>query len=97
LIRVELPGLKSAKELTYEMLLGKDIDMRVFMKYGLHCVGCHVAAFETIEQGAKGHGMSDEVIQSVIRDARSSDEQDRDRAWRMLDNMDLRFYEPGRR
>lgn len=27
----------------------------VFMRNGLHCVGCHVAAFETIEQGAMGH------------------------------------------
>ena len=45
----------------------------------------------------KEHGMSDEVIQSVIRDSRSSDEQDRERAWRMLENMDLRIYEPGRR
>jgi predicted metal-dependent phosphotriesterase family hydrolase len=43
----------------------------------------------------KEHGMSDAVIQSVIRDSRSSDEQDRERAWRMLENMDLRIYQPG--
>jgi len=41
--------------------------------------------------------MSDEVLQSVIRDSRSSDEQDRERAWRMLENMDLRVYTPGER
>jgi hybrid cluster-associated redox disulfide protein len=23
--------------------------MMVFMKHGLHCVGCHVSAFESIE------------------------------------------------
>ncbi len=45
----------------------------------------------------KEHGISDEVLQTVIRDSRSSDEQDRERAWRMLENMDLRIYEPGRR
>jgi hybrid cluster-associated redox disulfide protein len=31
----------------------------VFMAHGLHCVGCHVANFETIEQGAAGHGITD--------------------------------------
>ncbi len=31
--------------------------MMVFMKHGLHCVGCHVAAFESIEQGAMAHGI----------------------------------------
>jgi hybrid cluster-associated redox disulfide protein len=31
----------------------------VFTKFGLHCVGCHVAAWETIEQGAMAHGITD--------------------------------------
>ena len=29
----------------------------VFVRFGLHCVGCHVAAFETVEQGAMAHGI----------------------------------------
>ena len=29
----------------------------VFLKHGLHCVGCAVARFENIEQGAKAHGI----------------------------------------
>ncbi len=33
---------------------------------GVHCVGCHVSYYETLEQGFKGHGMSDEEIESVI-------------------------------
>ena len=33
---------------------------------GVHCVGCHVSYFETLEQGFKGHGMSDEEIDIVI-------------------------------
>ena len=31
--------------------------MMVFMKHGLHCVGCHVSAFENIEEGAMAHGI----------------------------------------
>ncbi|MBW2984596.1 DUF1858 domain-containing protein [Candidatus Woesearchaeota archaeon] len=29
----------------------------VFQKHGLHCLGCAIASFETIEQGAAAHGM----------------------------------------
>ena len=31
--------------------------IKVFLKHGLHCVGCAVANFESIEQGAKAHGI----------------------------------------
>jgi iron-sulfur cluster insertion protein len=41
----------------------------VFLQYGLHCVGCHVSYWETIEEGARGHGMSDEEIDMMVRDA----------------------------
>ncbi|HLP80056.1 MAG TPA: iron-sulfur cluster assembly accessory protein [Acidobacteriota bacterium] len=41
----------------------------VFMEYGLHCVGCHVSYWETIEQGAASHGMSSEEIDMMVRDA----------------------------
>ncbi|MCJ7817191.1 MAG: DUF1858 domain-containing protein [Candidatus Aenigmarchaeota archaeon] len=27
----------------------------VFSKYGMHCIGCSMSAFETIEQGAMAH------------------------------------------
>jgi len=33
---------------------------------GVHCVGCHVSYVETLEQGFKGHGMSDEEVDIVI-------------------------------
>jgi hypothetical protein len=40
----------------------------------------------------KENGVSDEVIQSVIEASKSDDQQDRERAWRMLENMQLRVY-----
>ena len=33
---------------------------------GVHCVGCHVSYLETLEQGFRGHGMSDEEVDTVI-------------------------------
>ncbi len=34
----------------------------VFMKHGLHCVGCHVSAFESIEEGAMAHGIDVDAL-----------------------------------
>lgn len=36
--------------------------IEVFSKYGFHCVGCAVASFESIEDGAKAHGITSEEI-----------------------------------
>jgi iron-sulfur cluster assembly protein len=41
----------------------------VFLSYGLHCVGCHVNAYETIEQGAMGHGMTPEEVEEMVAEA----------------------------
>lgn len=38
----------------------------VMLGYGLHCVGCHAQAFDTVEDGARGHGMPDEEIKQMI-------------------------------
>ena len=38
----------------------------IFMKHGLHCVGCAAARFENIEQGATAHGINvDALIQDL--------------------------------
>lgn len=38
----------------------------VFMDYGLHCVGCFAASFDTIEAGSKAHQLSDEEIEEMV-------------------------------
>ena len=40
----------------------------ILFRYGLHCVGCRVAAYETIEQGACAHGMPDDIIDRMVED-----------------------------
>jgi len=44
----------------------------VFMKHGLHCVGCHVAAFESIEQGAEAHGIDVDALVADLNKVVSS-------------------------
>jgi len=36
--------------------------------YGLHCVGCHVNPYETIQAGALGHGMKQETIDNLLKE-----------------------------
>ncbi|MBL7191905.1 DUF1858 domain-containing protein [bacterium] len=31
----------------------------VFLKYGMHCIGCQVATWETVEETAFTHGIED--------------------------------------
>lgn len=35
--------------------------------YGLHCVGCMAAAFETLEEGARAHGFSGKEIAKLVK------------------------------
>jgi hybrid cluster-associated redox disulfide protein len=42
--------------------------IRVFLEHGLHCIGCAVARFENIEQGALAHGID---VDALIKDLNS--------------------------
>ncbi len=57
--------------ITKDMTIGDVVakhpsSIEVLQSAGVHCVGCHVSYHETLEQGFKGHGMSDEEVDSVI-------------------------------
>jgi hybrid cluster-associated redox disulfide protein len=38
----------------------------IFLKYGLHCIGCRMAADESIEDGARAHGLDNKKISEMI-------------------------------
>ena len=51
------------KDMTIEDVVNQYPEsMMVFMKHGLHCVGCHVSAFESVEDGAKAHGIKVDAL-----------------------------------
>ena len=51
--------------------------MMVFMYAGMGCFGCHVAQFETIEEGAMVHGIDpDKLVEALNEIAEASDEAD---------------------
>lgn len=41
----------------------------ILMGYGLHCIGCHFSGDDTLEIGAKMHGMDEETIEMMLKDA----------------------------
>ena len=63
---IDMPAKISKEMALGEILKSFPEAVPVMLEHGLHCVGCHVAAFETIEQGAKAHGMSEEDIGKML-------------------------------
>ncbi len=49
--------------------------MMVFMRHGLHCVGCHVSAFESIEEGAMAHGINVDALVADLNKVAASRKQ----------------------
>lgn len=70
----KVPKAKPKKELitkgtTFsELLEAHPESVGILLKYNLHCIGCHGASFETIEQGCRAHGMSKEQINILLRE-----------------------------
>ena len=65
--------METQQLVTKEMTMGEIIEKypfasEVMLSYGLHCVGCHVNPYESLENGALGHGMSDEEIVSLLQE-----------------------------
>jgi len=65
---------KKDKKITKKTNLGKlvmefpEAGRVLAEEYGLHCVGCMAAKFDTLEQGAKIHGYDDKEIGKMVRE-----------------------------
>jgi|WetSurMetagenome_2_1015567.scaffolds.fasta_scaffold47883_3 hydroxylamine reductase len=56
------------KDMTFAELFEKKPEaMNVLFEAGLHCIGCHMSAYETIEQGCQTHGMNKKEIDELIK------------------------------
>jgi len=59
--------------ITKDMTIGEVVakypeTAEIMTGYGLHCVGCHVNPYESIEGGAMGHGMSQETVAQMVKE-----------------------------
>jgi hybrid cluster-associated redox disulfide protein len=58
--------MKITKDMSFGEVLQKHPELaHVFIEHGMHCIGCMMAQFETIEQGAAAHGID---IKKLIDD-----------------------------
>jgi|CXWL01.1.fsa_nt_gi iron-sulfur cluster assembly accessory protein len=66
--------MKSPKpKIHKDMIVGEVVGMfpeaaEIIMSYGLHCVGCHANAFETLEQGLFGHGYQQDHLDNLLKE-----------------------------
>jgi len=68
-INLKMANKKANKKMTFAEILDARPDAaEIMMKYGLHCIGCAAAHFETVEEGCKAHGISDKNIDKMIEE-----------------------------
>lgn len=58
---------KVTKKMSFSELIDKYPDsIEVLLDSGMHCFGCAMASFETIEQGCIAHGLNpDEIVAKI--------------------------------
>jgi len=56
-----------SKKITFSELMEKYPEAaEILMNKGMHCIGCGMAMFETLEQGAMVHGLdADELVNEI--------------------------------
>ncbi len=58
------------KDMTFHEVLEKHPQtVSIFFKYQLHCIGCPISASESIEQGARSHGIKVEKLLAELNKA----------------------------
>lgn len=71
--QVELKTVKIVGPINKKMIIGDVAEkypkaVEVMFKFGLHCIGCHVSPFESIEQGSLAHGLSSKQIDEMVKE-----------------------------
>ncbi len=66
------------KKITKDMLIGDVVkkhpaSIEMLLNHGMHCVGCHVATWETLEQAASIHGID---VDKLMEDLNKTKEVD---------------------
>lgn len=59
------------KTITKEMPIGDILETcpeaaGILLSFGVHCVGCRVSAFESLEEGFHGHGLGDAEVDEAV-------------------------------
>ena len=67
-----------------ELVMNYPQSVEVLFKYGFHCIGCGLSAYETLEQGCAAHGFDDATVEQVLKEikeaVKASEDGERKRA-----------------
>ncbi len=92
-----------AKEITKDMLIADilaenpekaQILAETLMDFGIHCIGCGAASFETLEQGVLGHGFSEEDLNKLIKELNNILNQKEDLENKEIKDFSLKLTKP---
>ena len=68
-----LPDMDEKPIVTKDWKMGEIVEryphreiVDIIGKYGLHCIGCHVASWETLEQGVLAHGLGYKELEKML-------------------------------
>jgi hybrid cluster-associated redox disulfide protein len=64
--------IEKKKEITGKMTFGEILKnnseaVEILFSNGLHCIGCGMAMYETLEEGCQAHGMNKKEIDDLIK------------------------------
>jgi hybrid cluster-associated redox disulfide protein len=64
---------KSEDFVNKEMLIGEAVNkypeiVEIMFKHGMHCIGCGMTAYESIEQGCMGHGLDEKDVDEMVKE-----------------------------
>ncbi len=64
---VKLTMAKISRKTKFDQLLAQCPEAaEVLAQRGFHCLGCVLASFETLEEGARAHGLSEAEIDQLV-------------------------------
>jgi hybrid cluster-associated redox disulfide protein len=58
------------------LILSHPVAAAVLLERGFHCIGCQLAAYETIEEGAAAHGMDGVQTDALVEEINGAIEKE---------------------
>jgi len=55
-----------------ELVLNHPVSASVLLEHGFHCIGCGLAAYETLEEGASAHGFDEAAIDALVQEIKDA-------------------------
>lgn len=60
------------KKMNKKMSIGEILEIcpeagEIMAKYGMGCIGCSMAQMESLEEGARGHGISNGILTEMVK------------------------------